>query len=149
MKSTRNFHARRADRAPRFGFRRVAAALLLAALAASGACSLLVESTTDQCKTSQDCSEFGAFSVCSAGICVKPAPIGDAGADASDASDGDSGSDASDDGGSCFTGVPTTDLEYLNQCTDGVCEPFDNCVRLGLCGSATLPPLVAPGDGGL
>ena len=136
MKSTLDSHARGAAG---FGLRRLAAAVLVAALAASGACSLLVESTTDQCKTHQDCGELGAFSVCSAGICVKPAPAADAGSDASDASDG----------GPCFTGVPATNLEFLNQCTAGVCEPFDNCVRLGLCDGATLPPLVAPGDGGL
>lgn len=128
MKSTRNFQARRANEPGSGGRLRVAGALLLAVLAATGACSLLVESSTDQCKTDAECSAFGDHSVCSAGLCVKPGSILDA-------------------GGDCFTGVPTSDPQFFNQCTDAGCEPFDNCARLGLCGDAGLPPLVSP-DGG-
>lgn len=112
--------------------------VLSLALVASGACSLLIESETDQCKTDNDCTSFGEYSVCSKGICVAPAPITDAGSDAPDGDPGDGG---------CFTGVPAVDLEYYNQCTDAGCDPFDNCARLGLCGDAGLPPLVSP-DGG-
>lgn len=134
MKSTRTYQARRENEPGRGGRLRAACALLLAALAASGACSLLVESGADQCKTDAECSAFGDYSVCNAGICVKPSPVHDA------------GSDGGDEGG-CFTGKPTTDPEFFNQCTDAGCEPFDNCARLGLCGGASLPPLVSP-DGG-
>ncbi|MEO5728427.1 MAG: hypothetical protein ABI134_05010 [Byssovorax sp.] len=132
MKSIRNFQARRTSEPGRGGRRlRVTGALLLAVLAASGACSLLVESSTDQCKTDAECSAFGDYSVCNAGVCVKPSSVDDAGSD----------------GGNCFTGAPTKDPEFFNQCTDAGCEPFDNCVRLGLCSDAGLPPLVSP-DGG-
>ncbi len=72
MKSTRNSQARRANEAARGGRLRWAGGLLLAVVAASGACSLLVESSTDQCKTSADCAGFGEYSVCNAGLCVKP-----------------------------------------------------------------------------
>ncbi len=112
---------------------------MLATLVATGACSLLVESTTDQCKTSGDCSSFGAFSVCNAGICVKPTAVADGGSD---------GSDGSDEG-TCFTGAPTTDLQFFNQCTEQDCDPFDNCARLGLCADAALPPLIHSPDGGV
>jgi hypothetical protein len=156
-KSTRNFRARGPLGAPRLGLGRVGTAVLLAALAVCGACSLLVESTTDQCKTNQDCSRFGAFSVCNAGICVKPTSMVDAGSDANDDGDASDAGDASDDGDasdagdgeSCFSGKATTDPEFLNHCTDAGCEPFDNCARLGLCADAAVPPLVTPPDGGL
>ena len=134
MKSTRNFQARRANEPGRGVRLRVAGALLLMVLAATGACSLLVESSTDQCKTDAECSAFGEYSVCNAGICVKPGSLPDA------------GSDGGDEGG-CFTGTPASDPDFFNQCTDAGCEPFDNCARLGLCGDASLPPLVSP-DGG-
>jgi len=137
MKSTRNSQARRANEPGRGGRLRVATALLLAVIAASGACSLLVESTTDQCTTDADCRPFGDFSVCTAGLCVKPGAANDAGPDG-----GDGG-----DGGACFTGTPTSDPEFFNQCADAGCEPFDNCARLNLCADAGLPPLVSP-DGG-
>lgn len=127
---------------------RVLGVLLAAGLAITGACSLLVETGTDQCTTNTDCAPFGAYSVCSDGICVKPAPVDDAGADAADASDAHDGSDGGEEAG-CFSGDPTTDLQFYNQCTDAGCEPFDNCGRIGLCGDAGLPALVPPTDGGL
>jgi hypothetical protein len=105
--------------------------LLAVTLALSSACSLIVQRNTEQCKVDADCKSeiFGAYSTCSAGICVKP------------------GGDTGEMDAGCFTGTPTTDPQFLNQCTDAGCEPFDNCARLGLCGDAGLPPLKNP-DGG-
>lgn len=131
MKSTPNFQAQPAHEPGRGTHRRLAYGLLLAALAATGACSLLVERSTDQCKSDAECASFGDYSVCSAGLCVKPTSLHDGGAD----------------GGDCFTGKPASDPEFFNQCTDAGCEPFDNCARLNLCDDAGLPPLLSP-DGG-
>jgi hypothetical protein len=109
--------------------------LLLAGLGFSallGACSVLVESATDQCKTDADCNHFGNGSVCKEGLCVLP---------------GGSTSSSSGSGGggeACFSGTPTKDEEYLNQCTTAECVEFDNCARLGLCNGAALPALVDP-----
>ncbi|MGD0673869.1 MAG: hypothetical protein ABSC94_00530 [Polyangiaceae bacterium] len=47
----------------------------------------------------------------------------------------------------CFSGTPTTDLQFFNQCTTATCVPYDNCQELNLCpdgGDASLPPLVPP-----
>ena len=137
MESTRTARARRG---------RLLGSLLAAGLLATGACSLLVENNTDQCTTNADCADFGEYSVCSQGLCVKPSPVEDAGADA-DAADAHDAADSGDSGGeACFSGDPTTDLQFYNHAG---CEPFDNCSRLGLCGDAGLPALVPPTDGGL
>lgn len=123
---------------------RVIGLLMTLGLVATGACSLLVESKTDQCQTNTDCAKFGAYSVCSDGVCTKPSGTGGTGGGSSSSSSGAGGS--GDDAG-CFLGTPATDPQFLNQCTDAGCEPFDNCARLGLCDDAGLPPLLSP-DGG-
>jgi hypothetical protein len=117
---------------------RVGGWVLASLLAICGAaCSLIVESETNQCTTDTDCSRrFNNGSVCQSGICVKP---GD------NQNDGGGGADAGD----CFQGEPKTNEDYLNQCTNADCIPFDNCTRLGLCNGGKLPPLVDPPDGGV
>jgi hypothetical protein len=113
-------------RTKRWTVRRAAVGLAALGLVVS-ACSLIVQTNTNQCNGDGDCKPYGEYSLCSAGICVIPS-----------------------DGGTCFMGDPMTDPEFFNQCTDAGCEPFDNCARLGLCGDdAGLPPLIPPGDGGL
>jgi hypothetical protein len=34
-----------------------------------------------------------------------------------------------------FAGDPTTNEQFLNRCTTAECLPFDNCAKLGICGS--------------
>lgn len=110
--------APRSSRSPRLlGF-----ALLFTIALPVGACSVLVESETNQCATDADCERFGNHPLCVEGLCV-PSGLGPPG---------------------CFLGAPTTDDQYQNQCTGSQCERFDNCARLGLCGAAELPPLIDP-----
>ncbi|HET6146285.1 MAG TPA: hypothetical protein VFH68_02045 [Polyangia bacterium] len=50
----------------------------------------------------------------------------------------------------CFRGTPSTDEDFLNQCTGAQYLKFDNCARLGLC-QGEIPTLVDPvasGTGG-
>lgn len=105
------------------GMRRViGVTALVVGIAGSGAgCSLLVEREKAQCVTDKDCQRFdaGSLPLCQKGICVASG-LGPPG---------------------CFKGVPSSDGELLNQCTSGQCLPFDNCARLGLCGSGELPAL--------
>ena len=59
--------------------------------------------------------------------------------------------DESDDGDAdaascppgCFSGTPTTDIEFFNACTNSSCVVFDNCKRIGMCDGAA-PALLAP-----
>jgi hypothetical protein len=95
--------------------------LLCGVVLASSACSLVVEQRTVQCKTDADCVKFAPHPFCVEGVCVESG-LGPAG---------------------CFYGTPSSDTDYLNQCSTG-CIDFDNCARLGLCGaSPELPPLIA------
>ena len=83
-----------------------------------------------QCSADTDCARFEtgntAYAVCSQGICV-------------DSGLGPKG---------CFSGTPTTTIQYLNACTAAQSMPFDNCARLGLCGAAALPAPTAPVSAG-
>ncbi len=134
----------------------VLAMLALAAIATSiGACNLVVESATDQCTSDTDCKIFNNGSVCANGVCV-------AGGSSSSSSSGMGGAGGMGGGGmggmggmggaggmggggpTCFSGTPTKDVDFFNQCTEATCVEFDNCARLGLCEGAALPPLVDP-----
>lgn len=84
------------------------------------ACSLVVERRSQQCETDGDCAQFNNGSVCQQGACVLASQ------------------------GTCFSGEPTKPEQFRNRCTTADCLPFDNCARVGLCGSASLPALVAP-----
>jgi hypothetical protein len=103
-------------------------------LLASAGCSLLVDRGTAQCKTDADCLRFGGHPYCQDGVCV-PSGLGPEG---------------------CVIGKPQSQSDYLNACSTSACVSFDNCSRLGLCGSdasmpatvdptnSTIPPLVNP-----
>jgi hypothetical protein len=90
------------------------------------ACSLLVDHGATQCRTDDDCAHFGSHPVCKSGVCV-PSGLGPAG---------------------CFYGTPQTQADYLNACSTAVCQPFDNCQRLGICTpDAGVPPTMDPTNG--
>jgi hypothetical protein len=91
-------------------------------LSSGAACSVIVESETNQCASDADCGRFNNGSVCRGGLCVL------------------SGEPPTE----CFTGKPVKNADFLNQCTDAQCIKFDNCERLGLCQGAALPALVDP-----
>lgn len=89
----------------------------------TSACSVIFDRDTVQCKVDLDCAKYEigatAHAVCSEGICVNSG-LGPKG---------------------CFSGMPTTNIEYLNACTSAQNMPFDNCARLGLCGAAAPDPV--------
>ncbi len=90
------------------------------------ACSVMFDRNITQCATDSDCATYEtgdtAHAVCSQGVCVNSG-LGPKG---------------------CFSGTPTTTIEYLNACTAAQNMPFDNCARLGLCGDGALPPDPVP-----
>ena len=54
-----------------------------------------------------------------------------AGNTAQDSGMADSGAGASCSGdGGCYSCTPTTDLQYLNRCSNSLCAPFDNHARI-------------------
>src|SRR5690348_7505776 len=98
----------------RFAMRNVRS-LLLVALAGTGVfavagCSLLIDRSTTQCKTDDDCTRFGGHPLCQDGVCVA--------------------SGLGPDG--CFAGTPTTQAQFLNACSTAQYVPFDNCTRVGM-----------------
>jgi hypothetical protein len=114
------------------------AALILTPLAVAGACTVLLDHNSVQCRTDADCVRFGSHPFCRGSICTS------------------SGFQPPD----CFLGSPQTQSDFLNQCstnflsdrTGAACLSFDDCDRVGLCStpadggtSLTGPP---PADGG-
>jgi hypothetical protein len=110
-------------------------ALALAAIALTpAACSLLLNHDAKQCSTSEDCKRFQANAICLDEVCVDPSQL-------------DGGSDGGLGPPGCFTGVPTTDVEFFNACTTASYLKFDNCTRASVCDS-TDPSLTKPDAGG-
>jgi hypothetical protein len=99
----------------------------------TSACTLALDRTVVQCETNADCAKFEtgetAHAICSDNVCVNSG-LGPKG---------------------CYSGTPTTTLQYLNACTSAQNMSFDNCARLGLCGAGAVPPLPVPppASGGL
>jgi hypothetical protein len=90
---------------------------------AGAGCSFLVDRSSTQCRTDDDCAKFGGHPLCQQGVCV-PSGLGPEG---------------------CFAGTPQSQSDYLNACSTAACVPFDNCTRLGLCGpSDMLPTAITP-----
>jgi|HubBroStandDraft_1064217.scaffolds.fasta_scaffold04206_7 ABC-type phosphate transport system substrate-binding protein len=103
--------------------RTLAVALPLAMGFVCAACTVLVNSSTSQCQTDSDCAHFGGHPYCQNSVCVS------------------SGLGPS----SCFYGSPAQSQDFLNQCSTAECLPFDNCERIGICGSTSADAgLVAP-----
>ena len=137
-------------RRSRFTFAVVAFGLV----AASAACSLIVNSDATQCSTDGDCAGFAAGAVCRDSVCVKNGP--NVGADGDvEGSTGEGGPDGGGETGPTgpcqtggFAGTPVTNADFLNACTGAQCQPFDNCAKLGLCGGdAGFLPAVDPEAG--
>ena len=128
--------------------RALALALFLAPVAA---CSVLLNTSADQCSTNADCAKLSATAVCQSGVCVDNATSGgDGGAqDGAAPSDGSVTDGATVTDAGCTPKVPVSQSDFLNEkCTNATCIPFDNCARLGLCDGGSLPALIVP-DGGL
>ena len=91
------------------------------------ACSLLLDTGRDQCQSDSDCDFISKQHTCQAGLCSDLGPRG------------------------CYAGTPNSmnpdelQKQFKNQCSRATVVPFDNCVRLGMCGSASsLPPTIMP-----
>lgn len=98
----------------------------LALGAALTGCTFLLDKETTQCTVNADCEQFTGHPFCEAGICVASG-LGPEGC--------------------VLTDKPVTQSDYVNACSTAKCVPFDNCARLGLCGSsAALPPTVDPSN---
>lgn len=96
---------------------------LIATLAAVGGCTLVVDRNRDQCDSDTDCESFGPGLTCRSGVCSSLGPAG------------------------CFEGKPTTQLEYLNACSESSHVDFDNCAKLGMCDKgAPLPENMNPSN---
>jgi hypothetical protein len=89
--------------------------------ALASACSFTVDREMQQCTSDHDCIRFEtgdtAHAVCSDGVCVNSG-LGPRG---------------------CYYDSPNTTVQYLNACTTADDVPFDNCARLGFCGSPVFP----------
>lgn len=117
------------------------------------ACSLLLDTSSDQCSSDGDCKKLSPTATCQASVCVdgnaSEAGVVDGGhadgsvGDASTTSDG--GVTNGFDG--CFPGSPLTPTQLLNACTSAECVTFDNCKMLGLCNDAGLPDGIFPDAG--
>jgi hypothetical protein len=99
-------------------------------------CSVVLDRDAIQCTTDDDCKKFDSTNsqhavFCQQSVCVESS-LGPRG---------------------CvrLTGTPASTSDYLNACTEAKSMSFDNCERLGLCGSgAALPePQPPPTGGGL
>jgi hypothetical protein len=114
--------------------RRWARATAMGVLLASAACTLLLDRNSTQCQSDADCAKFSGHPYCQQGVCV-PSGLGPQG---------------------CVVTAPQSQTDYLNACSTATCLPFNNCERLGLCGSdnalpmtvdpinPAIPPLVNP-----
>ncbi len=134
--------------------RRGRALLLAVLLLPVVACSVLLNTSSDQCKSDDDCKKLSATATCQANVCVDGAGTGEAGASDGNTADGTTsdGSTAKDGGvtsgfDGCFPGKPTTAGQIQNACTSSECMTFDNCKMLGLCDDAGLPDGVFPDAG--
>jgi hypothetical protein len=102
----------------------------------TGACSFMLDTSTTQCQSDQDCQRF-AGAVCNVTnrVCVAPRDAGVSDASTSIA-DADLAADAVEictGPGGCFSCTPSNESQILSHCTDTVCVPFDN-KRLTLLG---------------
>jgi hypothetical protein len=101
---------------------RWAAAAGASLLGVTAACTLLLDRGITQCQSQADCARFGGHPYCQGGVCVE------------------SGLMPAD----CVLGAPQQQSDYLNMCSDAACIPFDDCVRLRLCGEREAGALIAP-----
>lgn len=121
---------------------RLALALVVLGLVLlTGACSFMLDTSTSQCQSDQDCHRF-AGAVCdpSKNVCVASHDASVSNASVSDTStaiaDVNTMADTAEictGPGGCFSCTPSNESQILSHCTDTVCVPFDN-KRLTLLG---------------
>jgi hypothetical protein len=90
-----------------------ASALLWAA-----SCSFALDSSSKQCSTNADCEHFGEHPTCTEGVCVS-SNLGPK---------------------DCVLNTPSSQTDFLNQCTTSSFKTFDNCGRIGYCSDGQALP---------
>lgn len=98
--------------------------LAAAGLLLAGACSFMLDTSTTQCQSDQDCQRF-AGAICDVihRVCLAPSDAStstanvDLAADAAESCTGPNG---------CFSCTPNDESQILSHCTDSTCVPFDN-----------------------
>ena len=98
--------------------------LAAASLLLAGACSFMLDTSTTQCQSDQDCQRF-AGTICDVvhRVCLAPNDAStstanvDRAADAAETCTGPNG---------CFSCTPNDESQILSHCTDSTCVPFDN-----------------------
>jgi hypothetical protein len=102
----------------------------------AGSCSFMLDTSTTQCQSDQDCQRF-AGAVCdpSKRVCVasRDASISDASTAIADVNSTADTAESCTGPGGCFSCTPSNETQILSHCTDTVCVPFDN-KRLTLLG---------------
>jgi hypothetical protein len=133
-----------------------------AGLLAIYSCSLIVETSSQQCQQDSDCSMLMAGATCdtATNACVLPSgPSSSTGTAAGSSSSGGAATcnvDGGIDGGGCYNtslaacpvNPQNANSELQNACTTG-CIPFDDSLVMGLLPNGSLPLLPNPPDGGL
>ena len=113
--------------------------LAAASLLLAGACSFMLDTSTTQCQSDQDCQRF-AGAVCDVidRVCVASR---DASTSSSDVDPTTDAAESCNGPSGCFSCTPSNETQILSHCTDTVCVPFDN-KRLTLMGDdGALRPL--------
>src|SRR5262249_31286820 len=70
-------------------------------------CTIFVDHDSKQCRSDSDCEVFGNHPLCRNSVCVASG-LGPPG---------------------CFYGVPATQAQFLNRCSNAQCFPFDACAH--------------------
>ncbi len=130
-------------------------AMVTSALAA---CSLLVQTSAEQCSTDADCARLFPGEVCSdQRVCVRvtsdagPDVVDSGAADAADTldvGDADCWDEAGFGGRGCYRCAPTNNEQLLNACTSYAFAPFDDETRIGGFDPADPRPALPSPDAG-
>lgn len=117
-------------------------ALFWTLLMAASACSLVVDTSTTQCRSDQDCARFGAVCNREQRVCVSasPAATGSPDAGLSD-TPGDLAGPSCMGSNGCYACTPTNEEQLASLCTDSICIPFDNARVTLLTSDGHLRPL--------
>lgn len=132
-------------------------ALAWTLLMAASACSLMVDTSTTQCRSDRDCARFGAVCSLEQRVCVSPVVSDHPDASHTDVAASPGSNETPDAGradtpgdlaaprctgpGGCFACTPTSEEQILSLCTDSLCVPFDNARVTLLTSDGHLRPL--------
>jgi hypothetical protein len=108
---------------------------------AAGACSLMVDTNTTQCRSDSDCARFGAVCNQEQRVCVNANGPGSADGGRADPPSDTMAAPTCTGPGGCYACTPTSEEQIVSQCTDSTCVPFDNARVTLLAPDGHLRPL--------